>query len=245
MAKTVFERELEIFRTEEEVAQQYFFAYLSVRSMAAADREVLQIMNVNPLFWITAHHAMLLSAFVALGRIFDQKSRHNIDALMNAASKDVGSFSKSALAARKQANGLSRAEAAAYVADAHELSARDLRALRKEIAAWRRVYEDRYRDTRDRVFAHKGLSDVGEVDALLKRTKIDELKCLFAFLSALYLTLWETFYNGRKPHIEPTRFELPPRPVMRGREVLPGETVYREGHAVLKSMLAVKSEHQS
>jgi hypothetical protein len=32
-----FEEELEVFRTEEEAAQQYFFAYLSVRSLAAAE----------------------------------------------------------------------------------------------------------------------------------------------------------------------------------------------------------------
>jgi AbiU2 len=68
--------ELEIFRTEEETAQQYFFAYLSVRSMAAENSDVLKMMNINPLFWVTAHHAMLLSTFVALGRIFDLKSKH-------------------------------------------------------------------------------------------------------------------------------------------------------------------------
>jgi hypothetical protein len=70
--------ELEIFRTEEETAQQYFFAYLSVRSMAAENSDVLKMMNMNPLFWVTAHHAMLLSTFVALGRIFDLQSKHNI-----------------------------------------------------------------------------------------------------------------------------------------------------------------------
>ena len=32
-----FEDELEVFRTEEETAQQYFFAYLSVLSLAASD----------------------------------------------------------------------------------------------------------------------------------------------------------------------------------------------------------------
>ena len=32
----------------------------------------------NALFWITTRDALLLSAFVALGRIFDQKSS-NID----------------------------------------------------------------------------------------------------------------------------------------------------------------------
>jgi hypothetical protein len=237
MSQTKFERELEIFRTEEEVAQQYFFAYLSVRSIAAADGSILKMMNVNPLFWVTTHHAMLLSAFVALGRIFDQKSEHNIDSMMSAASSEVSSFSKSALAARKRAAGLTQKEAAAYVADKNELNPTDLRNLRKEIASRRRIYEDRYREIRHKVFAHKSLSDSVEVNALLAKTNINEMKALFAFLSALYSALWEAFYNGREPVLKTKRFELPPRPTMPGRETLPGETVYREGHAVLKSML--------
>jgi hypothetical protein len=35
-----FLRELEIFRTEEESAQQFFFAYLSVRALAAENPDV-------------------------------------------------------------------------------------------------------------------------------------------------------------------------------------------------------------
>jgi hypothetical protein len=232
---TSFERELEIFRTEEEVAQQYFFAYLSVRGLAAANSDVLKMMNTTPLFWATTHHAMLLSAFGALGRIFDKKSKHNIDSLMSAASKDLSAFSKAALAARKRAAGLTQQEAAAYVAGKHELTHNDLRCLRKKIAFWRRVYEDRYKDVRHKVFAHKALSDVTEANAILAKTKIAEMKTLFAFMSALYSELWEAFHNGRRPSLNDVRdFVLPPDP---GQDVLPGETVYREGHAVLKSLL--------
>jgi hypothetical protein len=237
MSQAKFEHELEIFRTEEELAQQYFFAYLSVRSIAAADRSILQMMNVNPLFWVTTHHAMLLSAFVALGRIFDQKSEHNIDTMMSAASSEISSFSKSALAARKRAAGVAQEDAAAYVADMHELNPTDLRNLRKEIASKRRIYDDRYRDIRHKVFAHKSLSDIVEVNALLAKTNVNEMKALFAFLSALYLALWEAFHNGREPVLQIKPFELPPRPTAHGREILPGETVYREGQAVLKSMV--------
>jgi ABC-type transport system involved in cytochrome c biogenesis permease component len=79
---TEFEIELEIFRREEESAQQFFFAYLSVRAAALSDPNVLRTINLNPLFWITAHHSMLLAAFLALGRIFDQNFKHNIDRVM-------------------------------------------------------------------------------------------------------------------------------------------------------------------
>src|SRR5450759_4349478 len=96
---TAFEDELEIFRTEEEVAQQYFFCYLSVRNISAANGDVLKMMNTTPLFWITTHNAMLLAAFVALGRIFDQdqKSLHNINKLIKAASNELSILSRTCL----------------------------------------------------------------------------------------------------------------------------------------------------
>jgi hypothetical protein len=234
---THFERELEIFRTEEETAQQYFFSYLSIRSLAGSNGEVLTMMNKAPLFWVTAHHALLLSAFIALGRIFDQNSKHNLNTLMSAASKELSAFSRPALAARKQAAGLTPAEAAAYVKGKHELTDDDLRRIRKEITCWRRVYDDRYKDVRHKIFAHKALSDLTEANKLLARTKIDELKALFAFMSALYSDLWEAFHNGIQPSLNVRAFVLPPRPRVSGQQMLPGETVYRECHGVLESML--------
>jgi AbiU2 len=235
-AQTEFEKELEIFRTEEETAQQYFFSYLSIRDLAANNRDILRMMNTAPLFWITTHHALLLSAFVALGRIFDQNSRHNIDRLILVASKNLSLFSKASLQTRKQSDGLPQQQAANYVADAHELTAPDLRILRRDIARWRRIYEERYRDVRDKVFAHKALSDLTRVNELLAKTNIGEMKAVFAFMSALYSALWEQFHNGRRPLLNVVDYILPPDPIPR-RQKLPGETVYREGHAALMSML--------
>src|ERR1700682_5096459 len=119
---------VELFRTEEEVAQQYFFCYLSVRTLAAAQAEVLKTINDTPLFWITTHHAILLSAFVALGRIFDQdkKSLHNIDKMIKAVSDDLQAFTRPALAVRKQAAGISADDAAVYVEDAYEMTLADV-----------------------------------------------------------------------------------------------------------------------
>jgi hypothetical protein len=234
VAETEFERELEIFRTEEETAQQYFFSYCR---LAATNDDVLKMMNTTPLFWITTHHAMLLSVFVALGRIFDRNSKHNINNLMSTASKELSAFSLAALVARKRAAGLTQEEAAAYVIGKHELTPSDLRHLRKKIASWRRVYEDRYSDVRHKVFAHKALSNLAEVNELLAKTKIDEMKALFAFMSALHSTLWEAFHNGLQPSLNVRDFVLPPDPPIPGQQMLPGETVYREGHAALKSMV--------
>jgi hypothetical protein len=87
--ETIFGQELEVFRKEKETAQQYFFAYLAIRDLAAREEAILHFMNDTPLFWITAHHALLLGAFVALGRVFDQNSHHNVDRLLKVASERV------------------------------------------------------------------------------------------------------------------------------------------------------------
>jgi hypothetical protein len=228
---TAFEEELEAFRTEEEVAQQYFFAYLSVRTLAASDADVLANMNLTPLFWLTTHHAMLLAAFVALGRIFDQdrKSDHNIDKLMRITGNNLNLFTRPALAARKVAAGLTPQQAANYVASAHEMTSSDVRRLKKDVAHWRQVYESRYRDVRHQVFAHKRKTAI--VNKVLAKTNIDEIKEMLGFLAGLYQALDQLFLNGREPVVSIRKFTLPPNDPSR---MSPGETVYAEGHEVLR-----------
>jgi hypothetical protein len=171
-AMTVFEEELEVFRTEEESAQQFFFAWLSVKDIAASDGNVLANMNSTPLFWLTADYALLLATFVTVGRIFDQdqKSDHNIDKLMRATSDSLSLFTRPALAARKVVAGVSQHKANVHAAAAYEPTQSDIRRLRGEVADWRRIYNDRYRDVRHLVFAHKRRQEI--VDEVLAKTKI-------------------------------------------------------------------------
>jgi hypothetical protein len=75
------DREIEIFRKEEEEAQQSLFAYLRVRTLLAERRDLHQMVNRNSMYWITSQHALLVNAFIALGRVFDQGSNHNLDLL--------------------------------------------------------------------------------------------------------------------------------------------------------------------
>ena len=64
-----FESELTIFNKEQQIAQQYFLSYLSLRSIAASNSDVLRWMNATPLFWLMVETAMLQSMFIVLGRI--------------------------------------------------------------------------------------------------------------------------------------------------------------------------------
>lgn len=228
-----FEEELEIFRTEEESAQQHFFAFLSVRTLAGTDEGVLRNMNSTPLFWRTTHHAMLLAAFVTLGRIFDQdaKSDHNIDKLMRVTNDNLHLLTKSGLAARRVASGsMTPAEANRYAADAYDMTVQDVRDLKKQVAHWRRLYEDKYRDVRHFVFAHKKTQST--VEQVLARTNIEEVKQLFGFLAGVYQALDQLYINGRRPVVQVRTFELPPN--SRASSMSPGERVFAEGHEVLR-----------
>jgi hypothetical protein len=107
-APSTFEHELEMFRTEEESSQQYFFGFLALQLIPYKNPDVLRKMNETSTFWITARYALLMSAFVVLGRIFDQdqKSLHNIDKLLTTVSSEIGTLSKAGLAQRRIVQGM-------------------------------------------------------------------------------------------------------------------------------------------
>jgi hypothetical protein len=211
---------------------------LQIRTELAADKKLLDRINDTPLFWITTHHALLLAAFVALGRVFDQHSRHNVNALLKMASKNKVIFAKEALWARKIRDGVAPLFAAEYILDKYEPSDTDFRELRREVAKRRRVYEERFRDVRDKMFAHKELSDSDEMNALLAKATIDELKSLFGFLHALHQALWELLVNGRRPILCLPDFALPTRPRTPGRSDAPAETVARDVAAFFDRLMA-------
>jgi hypothetical protein len=237
-ADTAFGRELEVFRSEEETAQQYFFSYLALQNLPAEDREILRLLNEAPQFWITTRHALLLAAFVALGRLFDQNSRHNLDRLLKMASEDRNLFSRAGLAQRRQAEGMAAVQAATYAAEAYEPTAADFRDFRRQVAGWRGTYEERYRDIRDKIFAHKQFSDPTDTQSLFENTNIEEMKRLFAFLHALHNALWELLFNGRRPELRIEQFDLTSGSPSRGNK--PGEIVTEQARAFFSVALKRK-----
>jgi hypothetical protein len=233
-APSIFEHELEMFRTEEESAQQYFFGFLSLQLIPYKNPDVLRQMNETSMFWITARYALLMSAFVVIGRIFDQdqKSLHNIDKLLTAVSNEIGTLSQAGLVQRRIAQGMDPQQAMAYVADKYDLTVEDVRDMRKAVSRWRRVYEARYREIRHKIFAHKNISRA-DADKLMAKTNIDEVKELLGFLHSLYMSLWQLHINGIAPDITPATFDLPPVP---GASKA-GERMYRESADLLFGML--------
>jgi AbiU2 len=97
-----FERELEVFRTEASSASQFLYAFLTIHATAGEHADVYQLLNTAPLFWNTILGGLQTGTFVTLGRVFDQKSTHNIDRVLNIAQRNPYIFSKAALGDRKR-----------------------------------------------------------------------------------------------------------------------------------------------
>src|SRR5439155_6344159 len=118
-------------RTEAESASQFLFGYFAVHAVAYDHRSVHRLLNMAPLFWNTALGALQTSAHIALGRIFDQNSEHNVDGVLHIAQRNPEIFSKQALAKRKQALSANAAEwIDDYLKTAYVPSPEDFRRLR-------------------------------------------------------------------------------------------------------------------
>ncbi|WP_131723297.1 MULTISPECIES: AbiU2 domain-containing protein [Burkholderia] len=204
-----FECELEIFRREAEAGAQFFYAYLTLHAVASEDPSVYCALNSTPLFWNATLAGLQSAAIIALGRVFDQNSPHNIDRVLRHAENNPQLFSKQSLAARKQGAALNPPKwLAEYVAAAYEPTPEDFRRLRAHVKKRRKIYDSNYRDLRHKVFAHMEIAERSKVDALFAKTNIRELQQLFVFISSFYESLWQLFFNGEKPTLRPRRFSV-------------------------------------
>jgi hypothetical protein len=200
---------LEVFRTEESAASQFSYAFLTVHAVAGDVPAVFKLLNTAPLFWNTNLGGLQTAMFVTLGRIFDQKSTHNIDRVLKIAQDNPQIFSKAALGDRKRKASPNRIDwLPNYLRHAYVPKPSDFRRLRKLVRRYRKIYEDKYRDLRHKVFAHKSISDRASVDALFTRTKIRELQQMLVFLDSLYEAMFQLFVNGRNPVLRKRRYSV-------------------------------------
>jgi hypothetical protein len=199
-----FTHELEVFGTEARSAIQFFYTYLTARSVLSDNAQALHAVNRTPMFWRTILGALETSFFIVLGRVFDQNSTHNIDRLLKVAEDNAGVFSKEALKTRKMMGSQNAHQwIDGYIKDAYVPTANDFRRLRRHVADHRKIYENAYRDIRRKVYAHKLLSEPEDVRSSYNKTDIKEMEDLSIFPMRLYETLWHLFHNGRKPVLRP------------------------------------------
>lgn len=204
-----FELELEVLRTQVEECTQFFYAYLAMHAVAADHKLIREFANRVPLFWNTMLAALQTSTFIALGRVFDHESAHNVGRVLRIAQDHREIFSKVALGRRKQGNNPEpSARPDEDLREVYEPTPKDFRHIRAHILKWRRIYENNYRGLRHKVFAHKNVSSPTETAELFGKTNIRELEQMLVFLRSLYEALWQLFFNGRKPVLRPSRYSV-------------------------------------
>lgn len=205
-----FEIQLELFREEAQSAIQFFYAWDATHAIAAKDKSVVRLLNQAPLFWNTALGSLQTSTFVTLGRVFDpDSSNHSVTRLVAFAHKNLDIFSKEALAVRKRKDSPNADEwLPEYLENAYVPTNDDFRRLKRHVALRRKTYQDKYRPVRHKVYAHRGEVTKPEISALFSKIDLRELRQLLVFLGRLYETLWELYYNGRKPLLRKARFSV-------------------------------------
>jgi hypothetical protein len=202
-AAPTFEEELEILRTEAESAAQFLYAYLAIHEVAARHTEVENLLNTAPLFWNTTLGALQISAFIALGRVFDDdKGSHGVARLMRLAIASPQIFTRDALAARRKGNSPTKPEwLDEFMSTTYEPLPSDFEFLQQKVSEKKAVYEERYKPIRNKVFAHKDIRGNAKVHSLFAQTNISEWQSLTLFLQSLYNALWQLFHNGIKPDL--------------------------------------------
>ena len=205
-----FENELETFRKETDGVIQYFYSWHAVHVIAAKDDSILRLLNQAPLFWNTTLAGLQSSVLVTLGRIFDPNTNnHSVSRLLLIAHSNLEIFSKEALANRKRLESLNADEwLPEYLDSVYVPKSKDIRNLKTHVAKRRRIYEEKYRPLRHTVFAHRGKLTQSEIEKLFANTNITELQKMLVFLSKLHEALWQLYFNGRKPSLQPARYSL-------------------------------------
>jgi hypothetical protein len=149
-------------------------------------------------------------------------------------------FSRKALRIRKQPTfSNDPAQLAAYMSDVVTPHKGDFRRIAKQVRRWRAAYERVYKTLRDKIFAHLELTHRERIDQLFGQTNIRELERMTTFLTRLHDAYWETFHNGRRLAVRPTRHavgRILKRP-KGARVVKPAhEAIVRDTHQVLLSL---------
>jgi hypothetical protein len=218
-----FERELQIFGNDVDVAIQCFYVWLTVHATARKNRKVYELLNRDAGFWNLAVGSMQANSLIALGRIFDtHKQSHNVKRLLKLAELNIAIFSKAALRKRKSKQSANANEwIDNYMRDVHVPTASDFKRLQSFVDARRKVYGSCYKQLRDKVYAHTERTDI---TAFVAKTNTRQLGRLVHDMHKLHDVLWNLLQNGLKPRLRPL-----------GHSV--GQRIERDKRKFLKSLV--------
>jgi len=202
--------QLESFDNESRNAARYIYANLAIQHAGSQSRKLLGRLNETPTLWLTVGASLQTSAYIALGRIFDDDSKYNIHRLLEAGEGNLALFDRQALAHRKRQGQSSDPQwLPGYLDKAHYPTSRDFKHLRKLVAKYHDLYNRAIRPARNKYIAHRERQEHSEVSELFNRGKVKDLWRISVFLQQLHEALWKLLHDGRKPSFRRQRYSIP------------------------------------
>jgi len=204
-----FEVQLKNFNHEVSLVAQYLYAELTIQHSAFKSRKLLKKLNETPRFWTVCGAALQMSAFISLGRIFDEGSPYNLIKLLKSMESNVDIFQRDALAKRKMQGQLLAPEwLDSYLDNAYYPTTDDFRNLRKIVKAYKAVYKKAIKPVRDKYYAHREFEDTSDVQALFASVTLHEILNLSVSLLELSEVLWQLLHNAKRPQIKQRRYAI-------------------------------------
>jgi len=245
-AAQTFEKELEVLGAEAKAAAKFLYAHQAIHGAAARHTEVEVLLNTAPLFWETTLSALQASAFIALGRVFDEsKDSHGIARLLRLAIASPEIFMRDALAARKQGNSPIKPEwLDEFIAASYEPSRSDFEFIQQKTSEIKTLYDQKYKPIRNKIYAHKDIKGNAKVHELFAQTNIDEWQTLILFPQSLYNALRQLFDNGNRPTLREHPHaiaDMISKPIPPGQQVPSYEEVAHETAEFLRTVAKGKS----
>jgi hypothetical protein len=174
---------------------------------------------------------------MALGRIFDTKSRYTLESLLDSMEANLHIFQTQELAKRKLDGRAEEPEwLAGYLKKAHYPTVKDVVSLRKKVAPYRAIYERAVKPARHKYLAHREKQDHEEVKALFASGSAKDLWLLTTFLVQLHDQLWGLLHNGRKPRFRQLRYSVRSIFDKPSESSRPQERIVREVSKLMKFM---------
>ena len=201
--------QLENFDHESSIAARYLYAEMAMQHAASKSQKLLDRLNDTPTFWIVCGASLQSSAYITIARIFDKKSKYNIDKLLDSMEQSLDLFQCKALAERKRDGKTIDPEwLEEYLKSAYFPIVADIARLRKMVKKYREIYNRAVMPVRHNYLAHRGEVDREKVQKLYANGKISELRRLSTFLLQLRSVLWQQYHNGKKPVFRSVRHSV-------------------------------------
>ena len=198
------------FKTlETQIAEttQFWFAASAINEIAKSNHDTLRALNKTPTFWRTVRVGLEYQAIISAGKIFGSRKAnpHNIDSFLQVLRECYAEvFAPAALEARKR-QGSANAEEwlPDYMKRIHVPTIEDVNQLHELMKPHRKTYETQWAQIRNQHVAHTGVVDPDERWEMFQKTHIPDFENSISFLNQLESAIWDLYYNGRQPELDP------------------------------------------